>query len=286
MRIIAISDIHGNLAALEAVLQAVGPAPDRWIVAGDLVAFGPDPGPVIDRVRTLDPIVVKGNLDDYTAQPGAFTRLRRYAEAERAAGRPFRPVLPLELVGAQADWSRTRLSPDQLAYLSGLPLRAELDLGKGRRILVIHANAHDLERPLLPGSAPLDGLLDPTGYDLVLYGHVHVPGVYEHGGTRLVQARLVNVASAGFPTDGDPRPAFTEILAAGEEIRVIQHRVAYDLDRAEAAIRASGLPEPDLIAALLRTARRVRDQAAGDPHGTRKSSTPAALRSLPRSKGT
>lgn len=253
MRLIAISDIHGNRLALEAVLAAVGPAPDRWIVAGDLVAFGPDPGGVIDRVRALDPIIVKGNLDDYTARPGAFDRLRRFAESETAAGRPFRPVLPLELVGAQADWSRGRLSAEQLEFLRALPFKDELALGGGRRILVIHANDHDLERPILPGAAPLDDLLDPAGYELVIYGHVHVPGVYPHG-----SARLVNVASAGFPTDGDPRPAYTEILVEEGEIRVVQHRVEYDLEGAEAEIRASGLPQPDLIAALLRTARRVR----------------------------
>ena len=70
--------------------------------------------------------------------------------------------------------------------------------------------------------------------------------------------QLVNVASAGFPTDGIPQPAYTECILDRETWEIRQHRVDYDLEQAEAVIRTSTMPDSEAVVTLLRTARRVR----------------------------
>ena len=120
-------------------------------------------------------------------------------------------------------------------------------------MLIFHANALDLERPILPGMDDTDTLVDPGGWDAVIYGHVHAQSI-----TVVDGCHLVNVASVGFPTDGIPKPAYTEFILDGGTWEIRQHRIDYDLEQAEAVIRASTMPDSEVVVTLLRSARRVR----------------------------
>ena len=130
LRLALVSDIHGNVAALEAALAEIElAAPDRIMVLGDLVLNGPRPVEAVDAVRALDAagaMVIAGNTDiavadgDYTA---AFPWLDEVPEGHRAA----------------AEWSRELLREDQLEYLRRLPAERRVTFGD-ELVLGTHAS--------------------------------------------------------------------------------------------------------------------------------------------------
>jgi predicted phosphodiesterase len=229
MRVALLSDIHGNLIGLEAVLADLarrGPF-DHLVVAGDLVWAGPWPAEVVDRVRSLTPIVIQGNTDAFfRLKPGDTPpgkREGRFAE--------------------QMEWMLDRLGAQRAEYLAGLPASYSLCPAGGRELLVVHANPHDLDRPITPNAsvADLDELLLTRGlepsWDTLAFGHVHTPFQSRWRG-RL----LVDVASAGLPMDGDQRAVYAILTWDGSGWRAEHHRVFYDLPVVARQMSAGGMP--------------------------------------------
>ncbi len=197
LRVAVLSDIHGNVVALDAVLADLalrGPF-DEIVVAGDLVWSGPWPAEVVDRVRALHATVIQGNTD-------AFFRPERQ---ETPAGKePGRFELHLA-------WMQEQLGPVRVAFLGSLPFSHRISpAGPGappgdRDLLIVHANPYDLERPIMPQmrDSDLDELLladELPPFEMLAFGHVHVPFVRQWRGRK-----LVDVASVGLPMDRDPR---------------------------------------------------------------------------------
>ncbi len=237
MRYLVISDIHGNLPALAAVLRACTPeAYDRVLVLGDLVGYGAEPGQVIDRIRALGPhVVVRGNHDK--AVCGVMDLLAFNSHARAAA-----------------EWTARTLSDAHLAYLRDLPPGPLLvdDV-----LEVWHGSPADEDAYLVW----IDDIRDAAALGrrpLCLFGHTHVQGAYgsgeghpvvESGETwtkttlsiRLTDRWLVNPGSVGQPRDGDPRAAYAVVDLGA--LTITLHRVTYDVAAEQAAIRAAGLPE-------------------------------------------
>lgn len=253
-RIIAISDIHGNLAALNTVLSCIQGTPDMLVVTGDLVGIGPQPLEVLDLLRSTRCVVVRGNLDDYVANPGTINRLVRYSQQELNSGRPFRPLLPLEVISQSVEWTRQLLG-EQATYLANLPFSICIEASPGRKALFVHANPQDFERPIVQkmSNSQLREMIGEAKYDLIVFGHSHSPFI-----RRVDDTWFVDVASLGFPTDGNAETTYTEIIFDNNAWNITQHRVAYDVEATAAAIKASGMPNRDVIMTLLKTARRVR----------------------------
>jgi len=228
MRIALLSDIHGNLVALDAVLADVarhGPF-DHIVVAGDLVWSGPWPAEVVDRVRAEATAVIQGNTDAYF--------LRRADEAPRGKNE--------ERFAAQLTWMCDHLGPERVAYLASLPFEQRFSPAPGDDLLVVHANPRDLERPIVPRmpDADLDILLLDGGepdWAALAFGHVHVPFVREWRG-RL----LVDVSSVGLPMDGDTRAAYAIFTWDDRGWHAEHHRVFYDAPVAARQMRMSGMP--------------------------------------------
>ena len=136
MRIALLSDIHGNLVALDAVLDDLRQqgAIDQIIVAGDLVWSGPWPAQVVDRVREVAAAVIQGNTDAFfRARPGAT---------------PFGK--DDDRFAAHLAWMTERLGSDDVAYLANLPFSCRISPDPGDDLLVVHANPSDLDRPIPP----------------------------------------------------------------------------------------------------------------------------------------
>ncbi|HET8629656.1 MAG TPA: CHAD domain-containing protein [Thermomicrobiales bacterium] len=236
MRLAVLSDIHGNLAALDAVLAdlAARGGADQLVVAGDLCLDGPLPAEALDRVRALGCPVVQGNTDRDLARTG-----------EPADGD----------LAALLAWTRDRLGPERLAYLRDLPFAHRVTpLGGGAAVLVVHANPRNLDdhlRPLAPEAAIAPLLAGvPEDVAVVAFGHLHIP--YTRAVGRLT---LADIASVGLPKDGDPRAGYGLLTWDGAAWAVEQRRVAYAVDTVVAQLRAAAPPGVDGLVHMLLSAR-------------------------------
>ena len=217
MRIGVVSDIHANRVALDAVLDAM-PAVDGVVCVGDVVGYNPWPRECVERVRERGWPTVQGNHDRTVETPD------RYAHNEMAR--------------AGLELARDRLTDDQRAWLADLPeSRVEYD----GRVRLVHSHPTNRGRYVYPSEFPaLESALGPE--DVLLLGHTHVPGDARVGDTL-----VVNPGSVGQPRDGDPRASFAVLtLPDAEEsdagASVEHHRVEYDVERVQEAVREAGLP--------------------------------------------
>jgi predicted phosphodiesterase len=246
LRLALVSDIHGNVAALEAALAAMGKtAPDRIAVLGDLVFNGPRPAETLDRVMALEAegaLVIAGNTDiavadgDYSA---AFPWLDEVPTGHRAA----------------AEWARDELGQDRLEYLRRLPAERRL-WSEDVLVLATHAS---------PGSqtSGLPADLDPpltiqrvtrTDARVICCGHTHVADLRDLG-----RKMLLNPGSCGYAFDGAPDACWALLtLEDGAEPQAELRRTAYDAATAAEEVSERGLPGDVYRAATIRTGRFVR----------------------------
>lgn len=219
MQVAVLSDIHGVLPALEAVLAEPDvAAADLIVLTGDLAA-GPQPAETLDALSSLGEraIWVRGNAD------------RELVEFRRTG----RTAVP----DAVTPWAAEQLRADQVDLLAGLPLSRTLQITGLGKVLFCHATPRDDEEVVLVDSRlerwadVLDGL-DPS-IGTVVCGHTHMPFA------RLAHRRLVlNPGSIGMPYGG--AGAHWALLGPGVQLRVTE----FDLDRACERIAAeSGYPQ-------------------------------------------
>lgn len=246
-RIAVLSDVHGNLIALEAVLkQLKKEKPDFVLVAGDLVLNGPDPNGTVDALRGLEQdggIIVSGNTDiavgdfDYGA---AFPQ--------------YQDGVP-DTITAAAEWAHDELGDDQLEWLRRLPAERRVRAGDDQLVLVVHAS---------PGSQTrgFDQALDAnivferaaaTDARVICVGHTHLPEVRDFG-----WKLIVNAGSAGYSFDGDPTASWALIDIAGDDVTAELRRTEYDALAAANLISARGLAGDVYRAATVRTGKLVR----------------------------
>jgi putative phosphoesterase len=233
MRIAVVSDIHGNLSALEAVIADLpSSAPDAVFLGGDLADGGARPAEVLDRLRALDWLGVLGNVDEMLFRPEA---LEAFAAASKA------PAAMWNVVRENAAATRAALGDERLAWLRGLP--AELREGG---FALIHARPGDCWHApgIEAGEEELAATYGDLGAAVVVYGHTHVPGIRSLGGGLVV----VNAGSVGLPFDGDARASYALVEGTTAVIR----RVEYDVERELSALAECGLPGARWTAKMLR----------------------------------
>lgn len=232
MRILLLADIHGNRAALEAIREPH----DVCLCLGDLVDYGPEPGPCVEWVRRNAHACVRGNHDHGVAQD---------VDVQGVGGFRF-------LTSATRPAAVAALSPDQRRFLAELPTSRMLTLD-GRRFLLVHATPRDPMDEYAPAdpafwAARLAGIQA----DFVCVGHTHQAYTLAVNG-----ATVVNPGSVGLSRDGDPRAAYAVI----EDGRVELRRVEYPVNETVGAVLNSPI-DP--------TARRMlADLYRGGPHVAR-----------------
>lgn len=229
MRIAVLSDIHSNLPALEAVLAALGEIDACWHL-GDIVGYGPHPDEVVDRLREIGAVGVRGNHD--AAALGGLGIEWFNPEARQAI-----------------EWTVRRMSPATRAWLEALPDRLILD-----DMTLVHGSARNPIEEYVTSTRSARASFSAFMTPFLLHGHTHVPAVWRedgaeiellgpsHGSELALDDRrvLLNPGSVGQPRDGDPRAS--ALVLDTEERRVAWHRVAYPIAAVQADIRRAGLP--------------------------------------------
>ena len=219
MRVAALYDVHGNLPALEAVLSDVERAGADVIVSGGDIATGPMAAACVDRLRALGERVlwVRGNAD--------------------------REAVPDDVRERTGSALADQLGEERRAFAAAAPLTTELEVDGLGRVLFCHGSPWSDEEILTrvtPERRAAD-VLAGVRADVVVCGHTHVQFDRHVGGLR-----LVNAGSVGMPYEGR-RGAFWALLGPEVELR----RTEYDVERAAAAIRATGFPADDQVGWLL-----------------------------------
>ena len=231
MRVAVLSDIHANLPALEAVLADVDrEAPDELWCLGDVVGYGPSPNECCERTRVRAALSLCGNHD--LAVVGTLDLADFSGDAATAAS-----------------WTQSVLTDEHRDWLAALQPAA---VRPGAELF--HGSPRDPVWDYVLSEAAALSSLTQTSAPLVLVGHSHVAlaissdgqsveGGLAPGGTEVEltgHRRLLNPGSVGQPRDGDARAAWLLVdFATG---RATFRRVDYDIEAAQSAIRAAGLP--------------------------------------------
>lgn len=192
-RIAILSDPHGDLVALEAViadLETVEPV-DEVLIAGDIAQGGPQPAEVVDLIRDREWPAVLGNSDEL---------LIRTYDGRQETGLP-------SAVAERARWSVARLGEERIAYLRSLPFSLRRD-----HALLVHATPWSTEDVVLPDAdeATAERMIREAGTRVVMYGHIHT--AYQR---RVGDSVLLSVGAINGSNDVDPRPAYTIVTLDG-----------------------------------------------------------------------
>ena len=237
MLIALFSDIHANRQALSACLsQARAQGAERLVFLGDLVGYGGDPGWVVERVMAemeSGSISILGNHDE-----AAVTGKTGDMNASAAAA-----IL----------WTHAELSSAQRDFLASMPLSVLED-----DRLYVHASPRDAaEWPYVKDAEDAATALSATPARIAFCGHLHLPALFgvtaagklatfipqSSTAIPLMKPRrwLARLGAVGQPRDGDPAAAWALLNSQTGEIRYM--RTPYDIEGAQRAIRAAGLPE-------------------------------------------
>jgi putative phosphoesterase len=220
MRVAALYDVHGNLPALEAVLEEVEREGVDLIVSGGDVIAGPFPGETLERLLGLEHArFVRGNAD------------RIVVEVRRGTREPAED--------SSHAWLAEQLTDAQVDFLEGLPTSVLLEIDGLGPVEFCHATPRDDEEVFLETTP--DEVVEPMLADAaatVVCGHTHM-----QVDRRVAGKRIVNAGSVGMPYEAAPG-AYWALLGPGVELR----RTEYDLERAAERIRASGHPRADELA--------------------------------------
>lgn len=243
MKIAVMSCIHGNSAALDAVLLDMDQQKaEKIFCVGDLVGYGPDPNAVVAQIRSLEIPTCVGCWDE------------DIVEGLNACDCSY-PSLLAEKRGQQAhEWTNKEITPENREFLAKLPHNL-----KEGNLAFVHGSPHSNHEYLLPeldAFVALERVLS-TGADILFCGHTHVPYVRTLDGGQLnvrlgrgdaVEElsftsglkRIVNVGSVGEPRHGRPNATYVIYDTENQEIKL--REVAYNYQQTCAAIIDKGLP--------------------------------------------
>lgn len=230
-RLLIISDVHGNYEALKTVLENAGRY-DQVIVLGDLVDYGPDPDLVIDEVRSIGALVLRGNHDEAVAKG-----------IDCGCGERMHPIS----VYTRRRISMTKLSKTDVAWLDTLPYEKLLQFGNTKIKAVHAAPKNRLYAYLYPwlSNEEVKELLDREPNPIYLIGHTH----YQFLRPLEKGVKIINPGSVGQPRDGDPRAAYAIMdLDSGN---ITFGRIEYDRDRVAMKLKDI-IDRKDYLEVLLR----------------------------------
>ncbi len=222
MKVVVISDIHGNLEALNKVLEYIDKLErDKRIVClGDIVGYGPDPAECFKIVESLTDKICLGNHEDAILDTSYDYQINRHARES-------------------IRWTRGILDEEIKEAIKKLPLRIEED-----NILYVHASPDDpmLWRYITNAGNAYSSLIEMK-HSLCFVGHSHIPGIYSYRALQRNSSKatlskddktIVNIGSVGQPRDGSPMLSFAVFDDDNWNVEII--RLEYDYHKTMAKI--------------------------------------------------
>jgi len=225
MKIALISDLHANVPALRAVLEAIDRSgAEHTYCLGDIVDLGPDPSEVIELLQRRDIPCLMGNHDPFTGPP----------------------TVP-EAIYA---WTLTQLCDSELAWLRALPRELAFEFGE-QRLLCVHGSPRAYDEQILDAtsSAELDVMLAGASCDVLACGHTHVQLVRQHRTVTIVNSGSVGMPfESAFTGNGSPRihswAEYALIEFGSGRVSAELCRVDYDIEAYFSRVRAR-MPDPE-----------------------------------------
>ena len=232
MKIALLSDIHGNLEALTAVLKDVEDhSIDQIASLGDVIGYGADPVPCLDLVRSACDIRLMGN---HEAAVLGTQSTEQYNSAARAA----------------TDWTRRSLSDSDLEFISSFDLQSSIG-----RATMVHASPYEPgEWHYVFSISDAEQAFAMMETALAFHGHSHIPSIVVECPSGPPRSKaghsfipdfdnryLINIGSVGQPRDNDPRACY--VIFDDEEPMIEYQRVDYDIESAQSKMLAASLPE-------------------------------------------
>jgi putative phosphoesterase len=223
-----ITDINGNLPALQASLQvidAIGVDALYW--GGDLVGYGPHPNEVCRLIEEREIPTIYGNYDYAIGRELDDCGCAYVTQHDRELGQ------------RSVAWTLVHTDQRSKDFMRALPFDLRFELG-GQRIRLVHGSPRKVNEYLFENKPAhtFERIAAGADCDVLVFGHTHKPWVHPYGGVL-----FVNCGSVGKPKDGDPRAAFAILeLDDSGQLRASIERVPYDAEAVAREVEAAGLP--------------------------------------------
>jgi putative phosphoesterase len=226
-RAAVITDIHGNLPALQAVLGGIDElGVDNVYCGGDLVGYGPHPNEVCRLIEQRAIPTIYGNYD--------------YAIGRdlEDCGCAYRDQHDRELGQQSIAWTLAHTDEHSKEFMRGLPFDRRFELA-GKRVRLVHGSPRKVNEYLFEDkpARTFERIAAGADCDVLVFGHTHQPWIHEYGGVL-----FVNCGSVGKPKDGDPRAAFAVLGRESGEVSARIERAAYEVESVAREVAAVGLP--------------------------------------------
>lgn len=222
-----ITDIHGNLPALQAVLSRIEElGVERVFCGGDLVGYGPHPNEVCALIAERDIPTIYGNYDYAVARDEEDCGCAYVTQHDRDLGR------------LSVAWTLANTGRQAKDFMRGLPFDLRFPVGTAD-VHLVHGSPRKVNEYLFEDKPArlYERLAAAESGRVLVFGHTHKPWVHAYGGVL-----FVNCGSVGKPKDGDPRAAFALLAEEGEGIEARIVRVDYDAQTVAGEVRDAGLP--------------------------------------------
>lgn len=225
MRLAILSDIHGNLPALQAVLEDMQPlAVDGILVAGD-TACGPQVNECVQQLQDHHCWAILGNNEEYMLQL-----------ADGKAPPAWKTYRQFDLVR----WCCQQLHPETLQYFRSLPAQEAIHLPGTHAVRLVHGSPGSSTQGIFPESDPpgLERALTQIDETVLVCGHTHLPWQRQYNGKL-----ALNPGAVGGSLNGDTRVQYMLLIWNGDRWEAHPRAVVYDLDKIRSAFRQTGLLE-------------------------------------------
>jgi putative phosphoesterase len=237
MRIVFLSDIHGNAVALEAVLEDISKRNiDKIIVLGDISYRGPEPKRALELVKNLNTDVIKGNADEWV--------VRGIKEGEVAKS-------AFTMMNKERDWIHNQLDEEDIQYLEGLSTEIKLEADQ-LKIHAFHAapsSLFDIVQPF-DSDEDLKDKMMKSDADLFVYAHIHKPFI------RYIEGKcLMNIGSVGLPFDGLTKSSYALVDINDSCLQTTIVRVGFDLEKVIKQYQEGDYPNTEQMIKVIQNAK-------------------------------